>query len=132
MAAEEQTDEVVTVAGGVEMEVHFQNNGTSELVKVRQIPISKVQDFLMTMGNEAHSIEIYCEKPKGWADTLTLESATAIADLGQKLNRPFLRAWWRRQARWREMQKAWIGKTNPEAAESRLANSAPQSPSITT
>jgi hypothetical protein len=127
-------DELVTVAGGVEMMVHYQNNGASETVKVRQIPISKVQDFLLGMANEALAVELYCDKPKGWADTLTLESASAIADKGQELNRPFFQAWGRRQAIWRKMQEAWTGGVDEPKprTESRLANSPPASPTTTT
>lgn len=137
--AEQQQQELITVIGGVEMEVAFQNNGTSERVKVRQIPISKIQDFILSMGNEAQAIELYCDKPKGWADTLTVESASAIADKGQALNLPFFAAWFRRQMKWRESQQLPGQTTTAESRESKseqasspLANSALQSPSTTT
>jgi hypothetical protein len=102
---EKQVQELITIAGGVEMEVSFQNNGSSERVKIRQIPISQLQNFILTMGNEAAAIELYCDKPKGWADTLTMESASAVADKGQELNLPFFAAWFRRQMKWRVSQQ---------------------------
>jgi hypothetical protein len=132
-----EKDELITIAGGVEMEVSYQNNGDKETVKVRQIPISKIQDFIFAMGNEAQAIELYCDKPKGWADTLSIESASAIADKGQELNMPFFAAWFRRQMKWRESQQPGGTITaveSPEAKQSSLASasSPPVSPIPTT
>ena len=101
--------ELVVVSGGIEVEVHYQNNGAAETVKVRHIPISKMQEFTTTIGDESRSIELYCDKPKGWADTLQPESASKIATKGQKLNGPFFTDWWERQAEWRKMQAVWEG-----------------------
>jgi hypothetical protein len=131
--AKKAADELITIAGGVELEIAYQNNGSKETVKVRQIPISKIQDFLMAMGNEAQTIELYCDKPKGWADTLSLESANMVLDKGQEINLDFFERWWKRQAKWRKMQ---VGTTGEETErrlkliESRL-DSLPQ-PSPTT
>jgi hypothetical protein len=107
--AKRQEQELITITGGVQMEVTYQSNGNGEVkkenVKVRQIPISRIQDFIFAMGNEAALIEVYCDRPKGWADTLTMESASAIADKGQELNVPFFAAWFRRQLKWRATQE---------------------------
>jgi hypothetical protein len=129
-------EELVTIAGGVELEVTYQNNGEKETVKVRQIPVSKIQNFIMALANEAEAIELYCDKPKGWADTLSIESASAIADKGQELNLPFFGAWFRRQAKWREsQQQGAIAELEKKVEElitkSASASSAPQLP-ITT
>jgi hypothetical protein len=114
------TEELITVAGGIDLTVNFQNGNGSEVVKVRQIPISKLQEYLNGLGDEAKTIELYCDKPKGWADTLTLESATQIADKGQGLNSPFVEAWWKRQAIWREIQMPWVAAvTTTENAETK-------------
>jgi hypothetical protein len=127
--------ELITIAGGVEMEVTFQNNGDKETVKVRQIPVSKIQSFIFAMSNEAEAIELYCDKPKGWADTLSVESANAIADKGQELNLPFFAAWFRRQMKWRESQQP--GGTTADSGQkeampqSASASSAPLSPTST-
>jgi hypothetical protein len=113
--ANKATQELITIAGGVDLEVSYRDNhaaGAMEIVRVRQIPISKLSEFLSAMGNEARTIELYCDKAEGWADTLSLESATAVADKGQELNLPFLEAWWRRQAKWRKMQAVWTGSEN--------------------
>src|SRR5262245_6490183 len=115
--------ELITIAGGIEMEVFYQNNGHKETVKVRQIPVSKVHTFVFALGNEAEAIELYCDKPKGWADTLSMESASAIADKGQELNLPFFEAWFRRQMKWRESQNP--GATTTDTQEKRTDAAAP-------
>jgi len=126
--------ELVTVVGGVELEVNYQNNGEKEVVRVRQVPISKIPAFLLAMGDEAATIELYCDRPKGWADTLSVESANAVADKGQEINLPFLNAWWRRQAKWRKMQEGWTGAGDEKepATRSPSGSSARQSPTTTT
>lgn len=141
MEEEKKDTELVTIAGGVELVVTYQNNGASETVKVRQLPVSKIQQFILTMADEAQSIELYCDKPKGWADTLTVESANAVADKGQELNLPFFAAWFRRQMKWRESQQpppnagSVKERENIAAASplvSPLANSVQQSPTTIT
>jgi hypothetical protein len=134
-------EELITIAGGVELEVAYQNNGHKEMVKVRQIPISKIQNFVFALANEAEAIELYCDKPKGWADTLSVESASAIADKGQELNLPFFAAWFRRQIRWRESQQPGAmttgtrnaGETQAKSSSPSVSgSSAPPSPITTT
>jgi hypothetical protein len=141
-ASQSDASEIITIAGGVEMEVTHAD-GSKERVKVRQIPISKIQQFVVALSDEASAIELYCDKPlpkepnqPRWADTLTFESAAAILDEGLKLNSFFLEGWFRRQAKWRELQAQGAiaeleKKIESMIAASRSASSQPQSP-ITT
>jgi hypothetical protein len=143
-------DELVTITGGIEIEIthlpavagrdgpvgEADSFPHKETVKVRQIPISKIQQFALALGNEAELIELYCDKPKGWADTLTVESASAVADKGQEINLPLFAAWFRRQAKWRESQTPGaIAELEKKLTElivaSRLPNSAQPSPTNT-
>ena len=134
MEADKSEQEMITVAGGVELEVAYRNNGSKEVVKVRQIPVSKTKELLLAQGDDAKSIELYCDKPDGWADTLTLESASDICEVGLKIHEDFWRRWWTRQATMRNMQAAWTGESVPKSptVESRSASFAPQSPITTT
>jgi len=121
-------NELITIAGGVEIEV-VRQDGSKETVKVRQIPISQMQKFALAIGNEAELIALYCDKTKEWADSLTVESANAVADKGQEINLPFFAAWFRRQAKWRESQTpgaiaALEKKVTELIMASRLPNSA--------
>src|SRR4051794_2793656 len=112
-------DELRTIVGGVELTVthlpteHFDESalkrlvkfrpllGTSETVKVRQVPISKMAGYgnAVLFNEEAAAIEIYCGKDPGWADTLDSASVNAIADKGLEINLPFFSAWYQRQAK---------------------------------
>lgn len=125
--AQKQQQELITIAGGVELEVAYQNNGDKETVKVRQIPVSKIQTFIMALANESEAIELYCDKPKGWADTLSIESASAVADKGQELNLPFFAAWFRRQAKWRESQQSGAIAELEKKVEAMITKSASDS-----
>lgn len=96
-------NELITIAGGVEIEVtHL--DGSKETVKVRQIQVSKIQQFAFAIswGNMADAIALYCDKPKEWVDTLDGGSAIAVAEKGRELNLPFFEAWSKDQAKWKE------------------------------
>jgi hypothetical protein len=127
-------DKIRTVAP-VEIEV-TQLDGSKETVKVRQIPLSKIQQFVVCLSEEAGAIALYCDRPKEWADTLTPESANTVLDKGQELNLPFLSAWFRRQAKWRESQAVGVTadlekKIQEIIAVSLAVNSQQQSPTAT-
>jgi hypothetical protein len=125
MEADKTAQELITIAGGVDLEVAYRDNRSREIIKVRQIPISKIQEFMLTLGNESRTIEIYCDKPEGWGDTLSMESASEIADKGQEINLPFFDAWWKRQAKWRKMQINGEGMPVGAAPPSASVNSVP-------
>src|SRR5215469_9214778 len=98
----QESSDLVTVVGGAELAVTMKD-ATSQAVTVRQIPLSKMQAFSMAVGfgNMSDAIELYCDKPKGWGDTLSLESAKDIMDKGRELNLPFFGVWLKDQRKWR-------------------------------
>lgn len=101
-----QTD-IVTVNGGVEIEVtHI--DGSKETVKVRQIPATKLEEFMTHLADEATALRIYCGKDDKWIDSLTLESVDAISEKGMEINQSFLAAWCRRRAKWLEMTNVGV------------------------
>jgi hypothetical protein len=127
-------DGLITVAGGVEMEVIFQD-GTKENVKVRQIPLSKIQEFstAVAFSNMADAVDLYCDKEKGWADRLSYESARAVMDKGCELNLPFFGAWLKDQKRWRAAFGIVLdgAEESKEIQQSRLESSPRPSPTTT-
>lgn len=131
---ETQKQELITIAGGVEIEITLRD-GTKETVKVRQIPVSKIQDFVAALGDEAKAVDLYCGKDKGWSDTLELKSVNDIAEKGQQINLPFFEAWWTRQAKWRKSLNtgavAELEAKLVKLIDSRLGNSPQASPSTT-
>jgi hypothetical protein len=117
-------DELTTVVGGTYVDVEYLPAdafdpeelkrlekfksllGTKDRVKVRQIRVDEAQLYgnAVIFNDEATQIELYCGKEKGWATTLTLPSADAIADAGQALNLPFFVRWYRRQRKAKDLQ----------------------------
>lgn len=93
--------EMTTVNGGEELAIVYRD-GTTATIFVRQIPLKLMTAMSIALGNEAALIELYCDHAAGWCEKLTPESASAIANLGQELNRVFFLAWYRRQAIWQE------------------------------
>jgi hypothetical protein len=119
-------DELITIAGGVDLEVAKQD-GSKETVKVRQIPISKFQAFAFAIGwgNTADAIELYADKQKGWADTLAIPSAIELMNKGREINLPFFTAWSVDQAKW----KASLAIETLAAAEKNSAKPSPSASS---
>jgi len=88
----EKVNELVVLNGGVDVKVSH-TEGTSEDVKVRQLPIRQMDRWAELAGNEPALVELYCGKPEGWADTLVNEDYEMIVDLGDQLNRPIFDRW---------------------------------------
>ncbi len=84
----EQDSSLTTLVGGEDLTAILKD-GTSEAVKVRELPIRDLQKAVMSMGDDAKLIEIYCDKPSGWADRLQLRSALDILAAGNRVNEPF-------------------------------------------
>lgn len=98
---------MVTVTGGVELEVEHLD-GSKEKIKVRQIPVTKLEEFMTHLSDESVALRIYCDKPVEWVDTLTHDSVSAVTEKGLELNQSFLAAWCRRRAKWLEMTNVGV------------------------
>lgn len=92
---------MVTLVGGVEMTAQ-KLDGTTEAIKVRQLPVRLLQEYAGKIGNEADMVELFCDKPKGWADSLTFESHGAIVEQGEELNKEHFFGWLQRQVQRQE------------------------------
>jgi|SRR5215472_2566071 len=103
----EERNRLITIAGGEEIIVTFLN-GSVATVKVRQIPVTKLESFMTRIVDEANQISILCDKPYEWGDTLTLASANEIIEKGMEINKDFLNAWCRRRAKWMEMMNTGV------------------------
>lgn len=89
--------ESITINGGYECEVALKTGG-KEKIKIRQLSLNLMPKMAATLQDESALIELYCYKDKGWSETVTVESASEIADLGLTINSPFFLAWSKRQA----------------------------------
>jgi hypothetical protein len=116
--------EVQKIAGGVEIEVTYQD-GHTERVKIHQLsPIKDFQRYLEVQNNEIEEVELYCRRQSGWAESLTPESFDAIADKGQELNLPLFRNWYRRlKARSEAMNPGFFTRAIKSASEQTPAGS---------
>jgi hypothetical protein len=103
----QERERIITLNGGVELTLtHL--DGTKETVKVRQIPATKLEQFMNKIADESVSVAIYCDKPVEWVDTLTLESINDVCEKGLEINEAFLGKWCSRRAKWTEMLNVGI------------------------
>jgi len=81
-------DQMTALLGGERFAAALKD-GTIEQVTIRELPIRDLQRALMSMGDDAKLVELYCDKPNGWSDQLTLQSALEILTAGHRINQPF-------------------------------------------
>ena len=80
-------DTLTILAGGRTLPVIF-SDGRTEAIKVRQLPIRLLASMDARQDDEPALVELYCDKDKGWADSLTHASYHAIVTVGDEINRP--------------------------------------------
>jgi len=93
---EPSNTKLVLVKGGVEIDIEYQDGG-KETVKVRQLPIRHMEKYLVCFDDEAKALELFCDKPAGWADTLAPVSHNDLIEKCQELNHPLFEGWYRRR-----------------------------------
>ena len=71
-----------TILGGQEYEAK-KRDGTTEKVTIRQLTIRELsKNWIFAATEEANQVELYCDKPEGWDDNLTIESHEEILKIG--------------------------------------------------
>src|SRR5688572_7418519 len=91
---------LATLLGGVEIEVK-KLDGSTEKVRVRQLPVKLYPQYLQSMQDEPKMIELLCDKPEGWSDGLALAEFGRISEAGEELNRDFF-DWFKRNRKRQE------------------------------
>jgi len=89
-----------------------------ELVEVKQLPVKKYPDLLAAVDDEPKTVEIFCDKPTGWSDSLTNESIEQLLEEGNALNRDCFSRWLQRRfARYEQMtgEKVQLRSVKPAA-----------------
>ena len=116
-----ETTSITTLLGGQEINVtHL--DGTTETVKVRQLPIKDMPRYMACFEDEEKTVELFCAKPSGWAETLTRESFEEIITTGEALNLDFLERHAKRSQARREKVMPGLTEKIMSAAMSRLPN----------
>jgi hypothetical protein len=84
---------------GDQRAVASMRDGSTQNVTLRQLPIRALRTLADTLanGDEGAQIELFCGKPQGWSDNLTMDSAVALLQQGQALNEDFFVSWASRQ-----------------------------------
>jgi hypothetical protein len=85
-----------TLVGGLEVEVALTAGG-KEKVFIRQIPVRLMPQMLASLEDENRLVELFCEKPEKWSDTLTVESFEKLVTEGERLNADFFSRWVQRR-----------------------------------
>jgi hypothetical protein len=138
------TNTISTLLGAAELTVRLQD-GSTEYVRVKQLPVKAYQELLKRQGDEVAQIELYCEHrltpeepwtpaTRDWAESLMPDGHQAIIVKAEELNADFFGAWVRRQMSRMERlnpglaEKLFAGVAGG-APKTALPSSAPKSPS---
>lgn len=115
---------IETLFGGVEVPITMLD-GTAGRVTVRQLPIRVMPALLLAQDDEAASIELYCDKPAGWADTITRDSAERIVVEGERINADFFARWLARRVARYQRAAPWLVDSLNSPAPSPASPSKP-------
>jgi hypothetical protein len=117
----EEQIKTAMLAGGVEIEASFVKNaeGTeTEKVFVRELAVEEYPKLLAALNDERRQVEIFCDKPEGWAKRLRPRSHNEIMQAGEALNKdPFFDWFARRMERARKMTPREIEAFEKKATE---------------
>ena len=117
-----------TLLGGMEHEV-TRRDGSTEKVKIRQLPVSLYPAFLAAQDDEPKMVELLCDRPAGWADTIAPEAFEAIVIAGETLNPDFFSRWVQRRLSRQERLIPGITERLAKSAGLPLPIGSPKSPS---
>lgn len=111
-----------TLLGGYTVKVAFNVGSSTEDVLVRQLPIKSFPALLAAADDEYKMAELYCDKPSGWAETLTLNSLEAVINEGERVNQDFFSRWVQRRLNRQEKMMPGVTEKVMAAAASVSAS----------
>ncbi len=85
LAATESNRALAPVLGGIEITIK-KRSGAEEKVKVRQLPVRLLNDWSMSIGDEATLVELYCDKIDKQREAELRKLGGEALALFQKLN----------------------------------------------
>ena len=117
-----------TLFGGQEVEVSL-TSGQTEQVFIRQLPIRQMPQMLAALEDENRLVELFCERPEGWSDGLTVESFEKVVTEGERLNADFFSRWVQRRLTRQEKVMPGITEKLAKSAGLSLPTGSPNAPS---
>ena len=117
-----------TLLGGLEIEVTL-TSGNTEQVFLRQLPIRQMPRMLAALEDENRLVELFCDKPDGWSDRLTVESFEQVILKGEALNADFFSRWVQRRLTRQEKVMPGITAQLARNAGLPLPTGSPNAPS---
>lgn len=80
--------ELVSVMGGIAIEVEYRESGPDgykkkESVTVRELGADEMLRYNGVIDFEGSTAELFCDKPQGWANTITRASLEKILKVGE-------------------------------------------------
>lgn len=128
---ETKGETVGQLIGGEPVLVTFRANPDAEpqAVFVRELPVKEMPDYLGCHADEMKSVELFCKRPAGWAETLTRDSFERVLEKGEAINLPFLQRFAVRAARRQELMMPGLReKIEAKVLEKAISQSLPSSP----
>ena len=118
-----------TLFGGAELEVALTAGG-KEKAFIRQLPVRLMPQMLASLEDENRLVELFCDKPEGWSDTLDPESFEKVVTEGERLNADFFSRWVQR--RLTRQERVMPGITEKLARSAGLSSpiGSPNAPSV--
>jgi hypothetical protein len=86
---------VETLLGGTTMTACFED-GHKETVTVRQVPLRQYRALMESQTDEFRWLEIVCDKPEGWAETMRPADYNLLFTEAERINSDFF-VWCQRQ-----------------------------------
>lgn len=123
-----KTNVAETVRGGRVIIVMFRDGGTEEVL-VRQLPVKLFAEYAQRIDDEELQVEMFCDKPAGWAATLTVESHEEVVAIGEEVNNAAFFRWCGRRT---ERRAGMVGAVRAPVAVMAppiSPNGSPKSPS---
>lgn len=87
MKNQSQKKQLSEVLGGQHLTV-TKRDGKTEKVFVRELPIEALDEFAAIIADDAASLDLICDKPRGWSRTLSQKSFMEVMEAGEG-NRAF-------------------------------------------
>lgn len=122
-----ETPIIGAALGGVSLDVQ-RSDGSTEQVLIRDLPMKVLPDYWSRIEDESGTVELFCDKPPGWAEGLTRESFERVLAVGEERNLDFLLRYSRRASERREMIMPGLQENFINALARQLAAGQASSP----